>query len=88
MTDASFPAAGYAMLIEDNPNQKYTSTCKTYAPTGYGSKTYSPSQIKMSIYAEEILAIYMAFKQFGHRFWGATKPVISMTEGKSVTKFF
>ena len=32
MTDASFQAAGYAVLIEDDPNQKYTSTRKTYAP--------------------------------------------------------
>ena len=29
MTDASFQAAGYAVLIEDDPNQKYTSTPKT-----------------------------------------------------------
>ena len=26
MTDASFQAAGYTVLIEDDPNQKYTST--------------------------------------------------------------
>ena len=26
MTDASFQAAGYAVLIEDDPDQKYTST--------------------------------------------------------------
>ena len=87
MTDASFQAAGYAVLI-DHPNQKYTSTRKTYAPIAYGSKTYSPSQIKMSIYAKEFLAIYMAFKQFGHLFWGATKPVNIMTDSKSVTRFF
>ena len=87
MTDASFQAAGYAVLIEDDPNQKYTSTRKTYAPIAYGSKTYSPSQIKMSIYAKEILAIYMAFKEFGHIFWDATKPVIIMTDSKSVTRF-
>ena len=42
MTDASFQAAGYAVLIEDDPNQKYTSTRKTYAPIAYGSKTYPP----------------------------------------------
>ena len=48
MTDASFQAAGYAVLTEDDPNQKYTSTRKTYAPVAYGSKTFSPSQIKMS----------------------------------------
>ena len=68
MSDASFQAAGYAVLIEDDPNQKYTSTRKTYAPIGFGSKTYSLSQTKMSIFAKEFLAIYMAFKQFGHIF--------------------
>ena len=30
----------------------------------------------------------MAFKQFGQIFWGATKPVIIMTDRKSVTRFF
>ena len=88
MTDASFQAAGYAVLIEDDPNQKYTSTRKTYAPIAYGSKTYSPPQIKMSIYAKEFLAIYMAFKEFGHVFWSANKPVSIMTDSKSVTRFF
>ena len=88
MTDASFQAAGYAVLIEDDPNQKYTSTRKTYAPIAYGPETYSPFQIKKSIYAKEFLAIYMAFKEFGHIFWGATKPVTIMTDSKSVTRFF
>ena len=64
-TDASFQAAGYAVLLEDDPNQKYNSTGKTYAPIAYGSKLYSPSQIKMSIYAKEFLAIYMALKEIG-----------------------
>ena len=88
MTAASFQAAGYAVLIEDDPNQKYTSTRKTYAPIAYGSKTYSPSQIKNSIYAKEFLALYMAFKVFGHILWGATKPLIIMTDSKSVTRLF
>ena len=42
----------------------------------------------MSIHAKEISAIYMAFKEFGQIFWGATKPVIIMTDSKSVTRFF
>ena len=88
MTDASFQAADYAVLIEDDPNQKYTSTRKTYDPIAYGSKTYSPSQIKMSVCPKEFLANYMAFKEFGHIFWDATKPVIIMTDSKSVTRFF
>ena len=47
MTDASFTVAGYAVLIEDDPLEKYTSTRKTYAPVAYGSKTFSPAQLKM-----------------------------------------
>ena len=88
MTDASFQAARYAVLIEDDPNQKYTSARNTYAPIAYGSKTYSLSQIKMSIYAKEFSAIYMAFTEFGHIFSGTTTPVIIMTDSKSVTRFF
>ena len=87
-TDASFGAAGYAVLIEDDPNQKFTSLRKSYAPVAYGSKTFTPAQIKMSIYAKEFLAIYFAFKEFGHIFWGAPKPVIILTDNKAVTRFF
>ena len=88
MTDASFTAAGYAILTEDFPNQKFTSVKKSYAPIAYGSKTFIPSQLKMSIYAKEFLAIYYAFKEFGHIFWGTPKPVIILTDNKSVTRFF
>ena len=88
MTDASFLAAGYAVLIEDDPMEKYTSTRKSFAPVAYGSKTFSPAQLKMSIYAKEFLAIFFAFKEFGHIFWGTPKPVIILTDNKSVTRFF
>ena len=88
MTDASFSAAGYAVLIEDDPLEKYTSTRKAFAPVAYGSKTFSPTQLKMSIYAKEFLANFFAFKEFGHVFWGTPKPVIILTDNKSVTRFF
>ena len=51
-------------------------------------ETFTPSQLKMSIYAKEFLAIYYAFKEFGHIFWGTPKPVIILTDNKSVTRFF
>ena len=88
MTDASFSAAGYAVLIEDDPMEKYSSTRKAFAPVAYGSKTFSPAQLKMSIYAKEFLAIFFAFKEFGHIFWGTPQPVIILTDNKSVTRFF
>ena len=51
MTDASFRSAGYALMIEDNPDQKVQSKRKTYAPVAIGSKVFSPAQLKMSIYS-------------------------------------
>ena len=88
MTDASFSAAGYAVLIEDGPLEKYTSTRKAFAPRAYGSKTFSPTQLKMSTYAREFLAKFFAFKIFGHTFWGTPKLVIILTDTKSVSGFF
>ena len=51
MTDASFRSAGYALLTEDNPDQKIQSKKETYAHVAFGSKVFSPAQLKMSIYS-------------------------------------
>ena len=88
MTDASFRSAGYALMIEDNPDQNIQSKRKTYAPVAFGSKIFSPAQLKMSIYSKELLAIYMAFLEVAHILWEATKPTIVLTDKKSVTPFF
>ena len=88
MTDASFRSAGYALMIEGNPDQKIQSKRKTYAPVEFGSKKFFPAQFKMSIYSKEFLAIYMAFLDFAHILWEATKPTIVLTDKKSVTRFF
>ena len=87
-TDASLGAAGYAVLIEDDPVQKITSIHKWYTPVAYGSKTFTPAQTIMSIYAKEFLAVFFAFKEFGYILWGAPKPVIILTDYKAVTRFF
>ena len=88
MTDASFMAAGYAILTEDYPNQKFTSVRKSFAPIAYGSKTFTSSQLKMSIYAKEFLAIFFAFREFGQIFWGTPKPMTIVTDNISATRFF
>ena len=49
MTDASFKSAGYALMIEDNSDQKIQSARKTYTPVAIGSKSFSPAQLKLSI---------------------------------------
>ena len=88
MTDASFRSAGYALMIRDNPDQKIQSKRKTYAPVAFGSKIFSPAQLKTSIHSEESLAIYMAFLVFAHIVREATKPTIVLSDNKSVTRFF
>ena len=88
MTDASFRISGYALMIEDNPDKKIHSKWKTYASVAFGSKIFSPAQLKMSINSKEILATYMPFLEFAQILWEATKPTIVLTDNKSVTRFF
>ena len=87
MIDASFRSGGYALMIEDNPDQKNLPKSKTYAPVAFGSKIFSPSQLKISIYSKESLAIYKAFLDFAHILWEAAKPTIVLTDNKSVRRF-
>ena len=46
MTDASFGAVGYAVLIEDDPNQKFLTLRKSYAPMALWFKNFHPSADK------------------------------------------
>ena len=46
ITDASFRSAEYALMIEDNPDQKIQSKRKTYAPVAFGSKIFSPHSLR------------------------------------------
>ena len=84
MSDAIFTAAGYAIMIEDDPQQKLQSKRKTYAQIAFGSKTLNPTQLKMSICAKEFLASFFAFSEFEHLMWGSTFPVIDFTENREV----
>ena len=42
LTDAGFRSAGFALMIEDNPDQKIQWNRKTYAPVAFGSKIFPP----------------------------------------------
>ena len=67
MTDASFRSSGYALMMEEeNDERKFSSKKKTFAPDAFGSKVFTPSQLKMSIYCREFLALYHAFMEYSH----------------------
>ena len=88
MTDASFRASGYALMIEENDERKMLSKRKTFAPVAFGSRIFSPAQVKMSIYCKEFLAIYHAFLEYSHILWETTIPTLVITVNRSVTRFF
>ena len=75
-------------MVEDSPDQKKQSKRKTYAPVAFGSKLFSPAQLKMSIYSKDFFAKYMAFLEFARILWEATAPIIVLTDNRSVTRFF
>ena len=85
MTDASFRASGYALMIEEDNDKKLNSIKKTFAPVAFGSKVFSPAQLKMSHYCEEFLAIYHAFLEYSLILWETTLTTLVMTDNRSVT---
>ena len=87
-TDASFRASGYALMIEEKDDKKLLSKRKTFAPVAFGSRVFSPSQLKMSIYCKEFLAIYHAFLEYSHILWETTLPTLVLTDKRSVTRIF
>ena len=58
MTDDSFRASGSGLMIETSNEKKLNFKKKTFAPVSFGSKVFSPAQLKFSFYCKEFLAIY------------------------------
>ena len=77
MTDASFRASGNALMIEENVERKLLSEKKTFAPVAFGSRVFSPAQLKMSIYCKSFwlynsmhsLNIVTSYGQRRYRHW-------------------
>ena len=42
----------------------------------------------MFIYTKEFLAVHFAFENFANVVWGSTKPVLVLTDNRSLTRFF
>ena len=61
LKEASFNATGYVLMIEDYSTDQSGKTYKTYVPVSFGSKTFTPKYLKLSIYAKEFLAVHFAF---------------------------
>ena len=87
LCDASYYSNGFVLMIEDYLYQKGGTKKQAYAPVSFGSQVLKTSQLKISTYCREFLALYFALEFFPHFIWGAEKPVIVLTDNKSLTSF-
>ena len=76
MTDASFRASGYALMTEEDNEKRLNPKKKTFALVAFGSKVFSPAQLKMSIWCKKFLAIYQVFLEYSHILWETTLPTL------------
>ena len=90
LTDASFDAAGFVLMIEDYtvPGNDKKQGAKRYAPVSFGSRIFHGSHRKASIFAKEFLAVHFAFEAFAHILWGVRdKPIIVLTDNSGLSSF-
>ena len=88
LCDASYHSSGFVLMIEDYVKNVKGEDVKSYAPVSFGSKVFNTAQLKMSIYCKEFLSLYFALETFSHFIWGSEKPVLILTDNKSLTRFF
>ena len=88
LTDVSFYAASYVLLIEDYATDQSGNNTRLTFLFPSDIKIFTPTYPKLSIYSKEFLAVHFAFDTFAHILWGTTKTVLVLTYEKRITKFF
>ena len=85
--DASSRGTGFVFLIEGYLIDQKGKTKKTYAPVSFGSRLFTTTQLIISVYLEEFLALFFALDHFAQLIWGATKSVRVLTDHRNSTQF-
>ena len=86
--DASFQAAGLCSVNRRRPEPKVhfsTQNLSSYSLWLKNILTISNQNFNLR---KRIFSHLLAFIECGNIFWGSTKPVIIMTDSKSITRFF
>ena len=87
MTDASFRSAGYALIIEDNPEQNYSQSRKR-TPLWHLPQRFSPlSNLKCPYFQQNFWQSIRHFSSL-HTSCGKHQSQQFLTDKKSVTRFF
>ena len=88
MSDASFYATGFVLMIEHYIRDQTSKPMETYVPVLFGHKLLGPIQLKYSSYATDFLAVHFAFDSLAQFLWKNTKPTIVSTDNRPLTRFF
>ena len=88
LADASYYASGFVLMIEDYTKDQKNKDVKVYAPVTFGSRIFTPAQMNLSPFAKEFLAVHHALDFTAHTIWGATKPILILTDNKALSRFF
>ena len=83
LCDAIFHDTGFVLMIEVYFIDQKGKSKKTYAPVFFGSRLFTTTQLKFSVYYKDFLNLYFALEHFAHFIWGATKPVLILTDNRS-----
>ena len=75
-------------MIEDYLIDQKGKQIKTYAPVSFGSRLFTTTQLKFSVFYKEFLALCFAVDHVAHFIWGATKPVLVLTDNRTLTQLF
>ena len=88
LCDASYHGTGFVLMIEDYLVDQKGQHKKSYAPVSFGSRLFNDTQLNISVYYKEFLALYFALDHFAHFLWGASKQILVLTDNRSLTQFF
>ena len=88
LCDASYHGTGFVLMVENYVKTDNKGQMKTYAPVSFGSRLFNTAQLKFSIYYEDFLALNLVLDHFSHFIWRSSKPVINLTDNRSLTQFF
>ena len=73
LCDARCYSSGFVLMIEDYLEQKDGTKKQAFAPVSFGSQLFNKSQLKLSVYCKEFLALYFALECFSHFIWELKK---------------
>ena len=88
LCDACFHGSGFVLMIEDYLIDQKGKAKKIYAPVSFGLRPFTARQLKFSVYFGEFLALYFTLDHFALFLWGATEPVLVLTDNRRLTQCF